>query len=100
MSLSDRETQIVSCIAKGSTTKEIAAELGISISTVNWHVANVLTKLGAASRAEAVAAAYRAGLVPGSAARRQTRTTRVSDFALLGLSLGSVTVETTVVESR
>jgi DNA-binding CsgD family transcriptional regulator len=59
--LSIRETQIIRLIAAGMTTKAIAATLSIAESTVNWHVGNVLTKLGASSRAEAVAIVLRDG---------------------------------------
>jgi len=61
--LSPRETQILDLVAGGRTTKEIGAELGIAESTVNWHLANAFRKLGAPSRAAAVATALRAGLL-------------------------------------
>jgi DNA-binding CsgD family transcriptional regulator len=57
--LSPRERQAIDQIASGRTTKEIAAELSIKESTVNWHVSNARTKLGASTRAEAVAIAMR-----------------------------------------
>jgi DNA-binding CsgD family transcriptional regulator len=59
--LSIREAQILRLVAAGMTTKAIAATLSIAESTVNWHVGNVLAKLGAASRAEAVAIVLRDG---------------------------------------
>ncbi|MDP9245474.1 MAG: LuxR C-terminal-related transcriptional regulator [Chloroflexota bacterium] len=59
--LSTRETQILRLVAAGMTTKEIAATLSIADSTVNWHVGNALAKLGASSRAEAVAIMLRDG---------------------------------------
>ena len=46
-------------MATGRTSKEIAGQLGISESTVNWHISNVFGRLGASSRAEAVALAMR-----------------------------------------
>jgi DNA-binding CsgD family transcriptional regulator len=55
--LSPREGEIMNLVASGKTTKEIGAELSIADSTVNWHVSNVLEKLDASSRAEAVATA-------------------------------------------
>ena len=58
-SLSPRERQILTLVAEGRTSKEIAAQLRISVSTVNWHLSNVFGKLGASSRAEAVALALR-----------------------------------------
>lgn len=59
--LSPRETEILALVADGLTSKAIAARLGISESTVNWHLANALKKLGVASRAAAVATAIREG---------------------------------------
>jgi DNA-binding CsgD family transcriptional regulator len=56
--LSPRQREILELVASGRTSKEIAAALGISESTVNWHLANVFAKLGASNRAEAVARAY------------------------------------------
>jgi DNA-binding CsgD family transcriptional regulator len=53
--LSIREEEVLEHVAHGQSTKEIASDLEISQSTVNWHVGNVLSKLGASSRAEAVA---------------------------------------------
>jgi DNA-binding CsgD family transcriptional regulator len=65
LSLSPRETEILSLVASGKTTKEIGAVLSIAESTVNWHVANMHAKLGAASRAEAVAIAMGNGKLAG-----------------------------------
>jgi len=57
--LSPRQREILTLVAAGRTSKEIAGELGISESTVNWHISNVFGRLGASSRAEAVALAIR-----------------------------------------
>ena len=57
--LSPRQREILALVAAGRTSKEIAGQLGISESTVNWHIANVFERLGASSRAEAVATALR-----------------------------------------
>lgn len=57
--LSPRQREILALVAAGRTSKEIANALGISESTVNWHLANVFARLGASSRAEAVALAMR-----------------------------------------
>ena len=57
--LSPRQREILTLVAAGRTSKEIAGELGISESTVNWHISNVFGRLGASSRAEAVALAMR-----------------------------------------
>jgi DNA-binding NarL/FixJ family response regulator len=61
--LSPREIQVLDLIARGYPNKAIALELGISEHTVKFHVGSVLTKLGAASRSEAVAIAMRHGMV-------------------------------------
>src|SRR4051812_47661424 len=57
--LSPRQREILGLVAEGRTRKEIATTLGISESTVNSHIANAFERLGASSRAEAVALAMR-----------------------------------------
>lgn len=61
--LSRRESQILQRVAYGSTTKEVAHELGISAHTVKTHLERIFEKLGANDRAQAVAIALRRGLV-------------------------------------
>ena len=69
-SLSPREREILELVATGKATKEIADGLDITESTVNWHVSNVLGKINASSRAEAVALALGGpGPVPSEVAR-------------------------------
>ncbi len=53
--LTPRELEMLRYAATGETNKEIAARLGIELSTVKNHVHNVLDKLGARRRTEAVA---------------------------------------------
>lgn len=55
--LTPREAQILDAIADGLTNKAIARRLGISLHTVKFHVESVFRKLGASTRAEAVARA-------------------------------------------
>jgi DNA-binding CsgD family transcriptional regulator len=57
--LSPRQREILGRVAAGRTSKEIAAELGISERTVNWHISKAFGRLGASSRAEAVAITMR-----------------------------------------
>jgi DNA-binding CsgD family transcriptional regulator len=57
--LSPRQREILALVAAGRTSKEIASELGISERTVNWHLSNAFVRLGASSRAEAVAITIR-----------------------------------------
>lgn len=61
--LTAREQQVLQAVAVGQTNKAIAIKLGISDHTVKFHLASAMSKLGAASRAEAVAIALRRGLI-------------------------------------
>lgn len=61
--LSDREREILACVASGSTNQQIANDLGISVNTVKVHVRNIFSKIGVASRAEATLYAVRNGVV-------------------------------------
>ena len=67
-SLTPRETEILQLLAAGRTDPEIAAELFLSVRTVEHHVAHVLAKLGARTRTAAVSAAISAGLVAAGSA--------------------------------
>lgn len=62
-SLTRREREVLTLVARGMTDKEIAADLGISEHTVHRHVSNILTKTSQSSRAAAVAHAAREGLI-------------------------------------
>ena len=61
--LTDRELDVLQLVVAGQRNKEIAATLGISENTVKFHLRNILDKLHAQSRAEAVARAVREGLL-------------------------------------
>jgi DNA-binding NarL/FixJ family response regulator len=61
--LSHRELEILSQVAAGLGNKEIAHNLALSLSTVKFHVSNVMAKLGASSRTEAAAIAIQHGIV-------------------------------------
>jgi DNA-binding NarL/FixJ family response regulator len=61
--LSPREVEILRLLADGLPNKIIAARLGISDHTVKTHVASILDKLGAGTRAEAVALGVRQGVI-------------------------------------
>jgi DNA-binding NarL/FixJ family response regulator len=63
LALTSREREILELIADGASNRGIAARLAISRHTVKFHVASILDKLGAGSRAEAVALALRTGLL-------------------------------------
>jgi two-component system, NarL family, nitrate/nitrite response regulator NarL len=61
--LSPREREILALLAEGRSQSEIAASLVISPKTVATHIQHLLGKLGAHSRAQAVALAFQLGLV-------------------------------------
>jgi DNA-binding NarL/FixJ family response regulator len=63
VTLTPRELDVLPLIASGLPNKAIALRLGISEHTAKFHVASVLGKLGAGSRAEAVMIAARRGLL-------------------------------------
>jgi DNA-binding NarL/FixJ family response regulator len=63
VALTGREREVLALLARGMRPKQIARELVISPKTVASHIQRVLAKLGVHSRAEAVAIAYREGLV-------------------------------------
>jgi LuxR family maltose regulon positive regulatory protein len=55
--LTQREQQVLYWLAQGASNQEIAKEMVIQVSTVKKHVSNLLTKLGAESRTQAIAQA-------------------------------------------
>ena len=61
--LSRRESEVLTLVAAGKTNRAIATELFISEKTVARHVSNIFAKLGLSSRAQAIAYAYKHGLV-------------------------------------
>ncbi len=61
--LTPRELEVVELLASGLSNKEIADRLSVSFHTIKFHVNAILGKLGASSRAEAVALAAKAGLL-------------------------------------
>jgi DNA-binding NarL/FixJ family response regulator len=61
--LTERELDVLRLAAKGFTNKAIGAQLSISDRTVQGHLAKIYTKLGAASRTEAVMRAVTLGWI-------------------------------------
>ena len=61
--LTGREIEVLGMLAEGLGNKAIGSRLGISTHTAKFHVASILSKLGAGSRAEAVSIGMRRGLV-------------------------------------
>ena len=65
--LTKRELEVLRLLSEGLSQKEIVATLVISSKTVAAHIQHILGKLGVHSRAQAVAHAYRRGLLNGYA---------------------------------
>lgn len=61
--LTGRQTEILQSLSLGLTNKDISRQLGISIRSVEEHVNNILQRIGAANRAEAVGIALRRHLL-------------------------------------
>ncbi|MDP6039711.1 MAG: response regulator transcription factor [Candidatus Latescibacteria bacterium] len=61
--LTARQKEVLQLLATGQLNKEIADHLNISERTVKFHVSEILAKLGAGNRTEAVAVATQRGLI-------------------------------------
>jgi NarL family two-component system response regulator LiaR len=63
LDLTEREREVLSLMVEGLNNTQIAGRLTVSPSTIKSHVSNVLSKLGVASRTEAVTLALRNRIV-------------------------------------
>jgi len=61
--LSTRETEVLNYVAQGYSNKQIAAKLDISEQTIKNHVTNIMMKLNARARTQAVVIAAQQGLI-------------------------------------
>ena len=61
--LTPRETEVFELLGKGLSNRDIGGVLGISAHTAKYHVAQILAKVGAATRAEAVREGLRHGWI-------------------------------------
>jgi DNA-binding CsgD family transcriptional regulator len=61
--LTERERECMALVARGMTSADVGVKLGITARTANFHIGNVMVKLGAVSRGEAIARAITANLV-------------------------------------
>ena len=64
LDLTERELEVLALMVEGLNNTQIAGRLTVSSSTVKSHVSNILSKLGVASRTEAVTLALRSHLIP------------------------------------
>ncbi len=62
--LTDRELEVLRALAEGLGNKQIGGRLGISPSTVKYHLQAIFAKLGVRTRSEAVSYGLRHGVVP------------------------------------
>ena len=62
--IADREREVLRLVARGDTVEDIATRLVISPNTVRTHIRNARLKLGAGSRAHAIALALSYGVLP------------------------------------
>ena len=63
ISLTERELEVLTAVARGDRSKEVAVQLGISERTVKAHLGNIYSKLGVDSRAAAINIAAQRGLL-------------------------------------
>jgi len=68
-SLTDRERDVLRCLARGLSNHEIAGELHVSETTVRTHVGHVLTKLNVRDRVQAVVRAHEMGVLDEAVSR-------------------------------
>lgn len=61
--LTPRELEVFELLGKGLSNRDIGGVLGISAHTAKYHVGQILAKVGAATRAEAVREGLRSGLI-------------------------------------
>ncbi len=61
--LSEREIEVLRCVARGASNREIARELHVSEATIKTHLIHIYRKLDAIDRASAVMAAIRLGVI-------------------------------------
>ena len=62
--LTEREEEVLACVAAGRSNGEIASELYITLSTVKTHIASLMSKLGARNRVEIAIWAFQSGRAP------------------------------------
>jgi DNA-binding CsgD family transcriptional regulator len=87
--LSAREKEVVRLLMEGKSNKQIALQLEISESTVEFHLTRIYTKLGVSSRSEAILCLSRLGITPAA----QSPNPAVEREGIPSGSFGESTVE-------
>jgi len=62
-SVSKREKEVLRCLVNGCSLSEVANDLGITQRTVKFHICNIIRKLEANNRTQAVVLAIKKGLI-------------------------------------
>ena len=62
--LSDRETEVLTIVAQGYTSREAAEQLFVAKCTIDYHLEKIYRKLGVNNRLNAVRQAIRHGILP------------------------------------
>ncbi len=76
--LSSREEEILRLVSKGSSDREIAQKLYLSINTVKWHNRQIYAKLGVSSRTQAVAVCSDLGYLKNQPAAKSSNITETA----------------------
>lgn len=63
LQLTEREYEILSCLAQGASNEEIAKQLYVTVATIKAHLTSIFEKLQVTNRAQAIVAAFKLGLV-------------------------------------
>jgi DNA-binding CsgD family transcriptional regulator len=95
--LTSRQVEVLDLLARGRTNPQIAEALGISLPGAKWHVSEVMNKLGAASREEAVAAWREHQRIAARAARAAKVLLPAVALKSLLLATGAATTATAIV---
>jgi len=61
--LTAHETRLLKLLVEGYNFKNVASKLGVSVNTISFHMRNIFEKLQVHSKSEAVAKAFRQGIV-------------------------------------
>jgi DNA-binding NarL/FixJ family response regulator len=83
--LTERETEVLAALASGWSNAQIAERLSIAPTTLKTHISNILTKIGAHTRVQAVVFAYETGLARPAGQRRRPRATDLLDLPRSGV---------------